>query len=278
MMDRNKIARIIALGTSIVIALQIVLILIRGSGVCFNDACKIVEEYTTITPLGLNLIGFLFFQALFWSLWWHDTRQAESHNWPNLLLLAGLAAETVLFSFQLYVVRSFCAYCLLIFAAILVLNLLRGRRQVLAGATLTLAILIGFSVLSFNPTMVSSQTFTLERGIYGTRTCAQPTKKIYLIFSEECPHCLKVVEALNNCNSCELHLNPIDQIETLHFDGVDLTATYSPQINRLILSMFGIQEIPVLLVDNQGDFSFIKGENKIIDYITHACFTQSPTL
>jgi hypothetical protein len=87
-----------------------------------------------------------------------------------------------------------------------------------------------------------------------------------------------VIEALNGCNSCELHLNPIDRIETLEFEDIDPMPRYSPEINRQVLAMFGIEEVPVLLVKSKGDFSFIQGEEKIIEYISHACFTQAPTL
>jgi uncharacterized membrane protein len=274
----ERIKQIIAFGASLIVAAQIGIILVSGSAACPNEACKIVEQLTTITPLGLNIIGFLFFQAVFWVLRWHARRDGEGYSWPNLLLLAGLAAETVLFCFQLFVVRAFCAYCLFIFAVILVLNLLSGKKQVLSGASLAVAILIGFSVLSFRPATVSSETFALEKGIYGTRTCAEPTKQIYLIFSDDCPHCLSVIQALEECNSCDLHLNPIDRIEDLRFAGIEANPEYAPQVNRLILSMFGIKEIPVLLVDHQDGFQFIKGERRIIDYIRHACFKQEPTL
>lgn len=274
----NRIKQVIALGAGIIVAVQIGMILVSGSAACPNEACKIVEDLTTITPLGLNIIGFLYVLAVFWLFRRNGGRGGDGYNWPNLLLLAGLAAETVLFSFQLFVVRAFCAYCLFIFAVILVLNLLSGKKQVLSGATLAVAILVGFSVLSFRPATVSSDTFALEKGIYGTRTCAEPTKQIYLIFSDDYPHCLNVIEALEQCNSCDLHLNPINRVGDLDFAGVETNQEYAPRVNRLILSMFGIREIPVLLVDHQDGFQFIKAERRIIEYIRHACFKQEPTL
>jgi len=278
----SKIRSIIALGTSLIIAVQIGIILVSGNAACPNEACEIVGQYTTITPLGLNILGLLYFLSVFWILRRSGSREgiyeSVGIDWPGLLLLAGLAGDTVLFAFQVFVVQKFCGYCLLILGLVLTLNLLGGKKQVLAALALALAVLISFSMLSFQPVTATSRDFSLEDGVFGTRTCAAPSKQIYLIFSKDCPHCLRVLESLESCNSCNLHLNPIDHISNPRFADVQPNESYSPEVNRQILAMFGIEEIPVLLVDNQGEFLFIKGEEKIIEYIMHACFTQEPTI
>lgn len=277
-MNVERIKQIIALGAGVIVAIQTGIILFKGTALCPNAACELVEAQTTITPLGLNILGFVYFLTVFWMM----RRQARSDqsvtNWVNLLLLAGLAAEAVLFSFQLFVVKAFCGYCLLILVLILAMNILSGTNQMWRGAALTAAVLIGFSVLRFNPVTASFQDVSLEKGIYGTRTCVNPSKQIYLIFSEDCPHCIQVINALEGCNSCELHLNPIDPIDDSQFRGFKPNAAYSTQANRTILSMFGIDTIPVLLVENPDGFQFIRGTQRIIDYIHHACFMQEPTL
>jgi uncharacterized membrane protein/glutaredoxin len=274
----DKARQFIAFGASVIVAVQICVILIEGSAICPNAGCELVEKQTTITPLGVNILGLLFFQAVFWLMRWQDGREKGDINWANGLLLAGLAAETVFLSYQLFVVKAFCGYCLLILFLVLLLNLLSGKRQVGIGTATAVAILVGFSLLRFSPAAGSSEKFSLKNGSYGTRTCVNPSKRIYLIFSEDCPHCVKVIRALDGCSSCELHLNPIDRIDDLQFSDLKQNSDYSPEINRSVLSMFGIGEIPVLVVDNHDGFQFIKGTRRIIDYISHACFMQEPSL
>ncbi len=272
-----KIQKYIALAVSIVAAVQVGAILLTGSAVCPTEACKIVEKLTKIGPLGLNLIGLFYFQTLFWVLRYYHSRETKRAFWPGLLLMAGLSVEMVLFSFQLFVVRVFCLYCFFILAATLLLNLLHGKKQILAGSVVVGAILMGFSLLNFQPAQ-SSSAVTLEKGIFGSRTCAEPTKELYLIFSDDCPHCLEVIKALEECNSCDLHLNPIDEVGDLQFEGIEKRETYSPQVNRQILSIMGIDKIPVLLVEHEDGFQFIQGERRIVDYVRHACFQSEETL
>lgn len=274
-MDRTK--QLLALTGSLIVAIQIIIILVSGSSACLNDGCKTVESLTVISPLVLNLIGFLYFQTVFWTLVRRKNHERPALDWPKLLLFAGLAVETVLFAYQLIVVGVFCAYCLTIFAFILALNLLSGMKQIVYAATLTVAVVLGFSVLSFMPVPISPQSYALEKGIFGTRTCSAPTKEVHLIFSANCPHCANVLEALEECNSCDLHLNPVTRVNKLDFDDIEINEDYAPRVNRMVLSVFGIEEVPVLLVKNNGGYRFIKGERNIINYIRHACFNQEPT-
>ena len=87
-----------------------------------------------------------------------------------------------------------------------------------------------------------------------------------------------MIAALEECNSCDLNLNPIDAVGGLEFEGIVKRERYSPQVNRQILNVLGIDKIPVLLVEHSDGFQFIQGEQRIIDYIRHACFQPEPTL
>ena len=57
-----------------------------------------------------------------------------------------------------------------------------------------------------------------------------------------------------------------------------MNASYSPEVNRLMLAILGIKEVPVLVVKNTNGFSFIKGEDNILNYVSHACFDPQPVL
>ena len=270
--------RIMALSASILIAIQVIISVISGSIVCPNAGCEIVESLTTISPLLLNVWGFIFFQAVFWLLYFRKIRRLNEIDLLGLLLIAGLAFDAALLAYQIFIAHALCSYCLVIFAFVIVLNLLWGRRQTAAGLAVLSAILVSFSVLTFFPTGAQSQAYSLKEAAYGVKSCSSPTKEVYLIFSSDCPHCQKVIQALNNCNSCDLYLNPIDSIGSLNMDNLERIQSFSPEINRLVLSVLGIDSVPVLVVKAAESYRFIRGERQILNFIRRACFTHDNVL
>jgi uncharacterized membrane protein len=273
-----KIMRITALTASILIAIQVTASLLSGSILCPNSGCEVVESLTTISPQLLNVWGFIFFQIVFWLLYIRKTKLLNQIDLLGLLLIAGLAFETALLAYQIFIAHALCSYCLVIFAFVIVLNLLYGRSQTAAGIAVSAAILISFSVLTFFPTGAQSQTYSLKEAAYAVKSCSSPTKEVYLIFSSDCPHCQNVIQTLNNCNSCDLYLNPIDNLSLLNMDELERIQSFSPEINRLVLSVLGIDSVPVLVVKTAGSYRFIRGERRIINFIERACFTQDNVL
>ena len=87
-----------------------------------------------------------------------------------------------------------------------------------------------------------------------------------------------MINALDNCNSCDFYLNPVEKLDTFRVNGFELKASYTPEVNRLMLAMLGINEVPVLVVKSTAGFSFIKGEDKILNYVRRACFDPQPVL
>jgi uncharacterized membrane protein len=275
-MDRIK--QTIALAASAVTAVQTLLLLLGHSTVCLGEGCHIVEKLTVISPLYLNLGGLIYFQAVFWRLRTGRGKPNGRIDWTALLLLAGMAADSVLLSYQIFVARTLCIYCLLIFAVVLTLNLLHGLRQSAGALAISSAVVVAFLVLFFLPAGITPQNFALDQGVYAVRTCSQPTKQVYLIFSNDCIHCQNVLQALENCSSCDLFLNPIDRISTPPMDGIELRSSYRPSVNRILLAQFGIDQVPVLIAKSGDGFDFVRGEKRIVDYVQQACFTQNPLL
>ena len=140
------------------------------------------------------------------------------------------------------------------------------------------AVVAGFLVLFFLPAGITPQNFALEQGVYAVRTCSQPTKQVYRIFSSDCVHCQNVLQALENCSSCDLFLNPVDRIEQPPMEGIELRSAYRPEINRILLAQFGIRQVPVLIARSGDGFDFVKGEKRIVDYVQQACFSPNPLL
>ena len=273
-----KIMRGIAIGATTMIALQVAIHLITGSNFCLNAGCKIVDQLTTISPLYLNILGLIYFLVLFWLLfnlkptYWFDI------DLIGLMLVSGLVFDAALMAYQIFVARIFCGYCLIIFALMIILTLLYGLRQMAMGIAILSAVGLSFSMLTFFPVGAKSKTYSLKTASYGVKSCSSPTKEIYLIFSSDCPHCQKVIETLYNCNSCDLYLNPIDAVTSLHLSGLELNQQFSPEINRLILEVMAIDSVPVLVVKDAESYRFIRGEETIINFIRRACFTHEEVL
>lgn len=263
---------------SLIILAQMIMILVKGESACLNHGCKVVESLMTLSPLLFNLVGLAYFQVIFWSLFKARSRPQAFMEWIAILLLAGISVEGVLLSYQIFVARAFCSYCILIFLMVLLLNALAGRQQLFKGAAVVVAIVSIFSLLSFGPSMVLARYQSLDAGTFAVKTCSSPVKELYLVFSSDCPHCKNVIKALESCNSCDFHFNPVDHIKTLDLPDLERRASYSAEFNRLVLSLMGIKEVPVVIAKNPDGFSIIKGETNIIKYIQEACFQKAPLL
>lgn len=277
--SRNTRISYAALAGGLVVASQMGFIVLRGEALCLNEGCKVVEQLTTISPLAFNLLGLAYFLtvAMLFRLEGFIIFVGRLEL-GRVALLAGLAVEGVLLAYQIFAVRTFCSYCLVIFAIVFFLNILAGLKQMVAGVVVLAAINCIFPLLSFGTPLLLARNQTLDAGTYGKKNCSAPAKELYLIFSANCPHCRDVLDALASCNSCDFHFNPIEPIESLDLPGLERTASYYPDINRVLLALLGIDAVPVLLVKNADGFSFIKGEKSILAYIKQACFLPPPIL
>lgn len=270
--------QILALVASMGVAAQIIITLVAGTGYCPSQGCKVVERLILIPPLWLNSMGLVFFQAVFWSLRRLKGKTVFKIDPTALLLLGGLIFDASLLAYQVFVVQTFCAYCLAVFACVVGLNILYGVRQTIWGLTALAVILFSFSLLSFAPGTGRLERFSLKAAAWGVRSCSAPTKEVYLIFSSTCPHCQNVIQSLNQCNSCDLYLNPIDRIEALDLVGVERIHTFAPQVNRRMLELLDIDAIPVLVSKSPESLDIIRGEDNILTYLRRACFTDEDVL
>jgi uncharacterized membrane protein len=271
----NNITQWISLLTIFFIGSQMATIIFSGEAFCLNQGCEVVESLTRVSPMAINLAGLLFFIALLISSRWLRGGPHPEITWTGLLLLSGLAVEGVLVSYQIIVIHTLCSYCLIIFAVILILNIINGRRQALLGLAVFAATIIAFSSLNFGQSQVSLKSQTLLSGTFAKTSCIAPENQLYLFFSANCPHCQTVIKALENCNSCEMHFNPIEPIESLEHPELEHFTDYDPSLNRLVLSILGIKTIPVMIIEKANGFSLIKGEDSITSYINQVCFNNS---
>jgi len=258
-------------------AVQSTLQLVRGTAICLNEGCRIVEGLTRIPPVAINLAGLGFFITVA-ALAWRAPASKPARRLLGLLLLAGIAAEGVLFGYQMFVAKTFCSWCLVVFTLVALLNLLAGWRQALGAAAVFAASLMAFWALRFGVIQPAAGGRALDGGTYGVRRCEAPAKQLYLFFSSTCPHCAEVLRALESCNSCNFHFNPVDRIAGLDLPGVERSASYDPAVNRGLLALLGIEEVPVILAPGPEGVSVIRGEQRILAYIRAECFRAEPLL
>ncbi len=267
---------LLSLLSSLLTATQVLFILFSGDGLCFSNGCRIVDSLTTVPPLAFNLMGLLFFQAIFWGVWLD--RRATGRFMPavKILLLAGMASEGVLVAFQYYITETFCAYCLVVFACIVLLNITLGFRQIASGLLIFAAVLMAFSSLQFYNPLSQSEEGTLEKGTYGLRPASGTGPQLFLFFSSSCLHCENIIETLSRRNACTIRFQPVDEIRDLDFPGLQKSPVSSFAVNRKFLKTLGLEEVPVLLARDAGGIQIRKGEGPIRDYLDRNCPESQP--
>ena len=261
-----QLGQFFALAASLLIAGQIGFTLYQGTPFCLNEGCKVVEKLTRVSPLVFNVVGFFFFQIIYWGL--HSAR-GEMRRLPQFvktLLLAALAVEAILISFQYLVAQTFCVYCLGIFAFIVLLNLLLGLRQIVPGFLVFVAAILAFASLELNQNAPDKQAFTA--GVFASRPGLLKYPENYLFYASTCAHCEKVIASLKNNARATIHFNPIDQVTTIDLPKTTVNAGYSSALNKTLLTSLGISEIPVLMTKTSDGWVIRRGETAILAYLS----------
>lgn len=268
---------VIALAACLVVGAQIGSILLQGKTVCLNDGCHVVEGLTIISPLFFNLLGLAYFVVLAAVLAFTANKGKPDAFLPSIFLLAGAGAEGALLSYQHFAVRTFCFYCLTVACFVLLLNLLQGWRQMIRAALVFGGVVLASSLLNFGPALLVSRAESLQAGVYAIRQGEENGNHYYLFLSATCPHCQKVLDALGRYPRCSVAINPISN-EPPEFaaDQLRKKPAFSPEVNRLLLALLDIREIPVLLEFSEKGYALYKGENNILPILAKECAAAPP--
>ena len=269
----GKIFLAVAFGGSLLTLVQMVLLESGLDGICFSGGCEIVDKQTRVSPVIFNVFGFVFFQAIFWGSW-AGRRSKELQFYVSLLLLAALAAEGALVSFQYFVVETFCTYCLIILSLVVLLNLLNGLQHALTGAAIFVATVMAFSSLQFKTTIdtsVSVGISDLDKGSYALLPGAANRPKLSLFFSSTCPHCENVIKSLQQGTSCEVSFNPVGRVANFPLATALTNEQYDIGVNRAFMNSLGQTSIPVLLVEHKRHIQLLSGGNAIMNYLQESC-------
>ena len=240
-----------------------------GRELCFNQGCQIVEDFLDLSPVVINGAGALFFLIIILLSFLAKSKENLEAKWLFcIMIFSGLVCEGILISIQLYIAKTFCSYCIIIATIIFLIGLIFNFRVFLSGITLLVIEIFLFSHIKFP----LGTNINLNEGTYGVKTCSNPSSVAYLIFSQNCPHCKKVLENLKGCVKCEIHFNPVSKIKKELLPGVVPVESYRPEINILALKIFGINSVPVLIHQTPNGYKIIKGDNQIIKHIKKNCF------
>lgn len=253
----------------LLIAAQSAYLLIQGESFCPTSGCEIVEQQVPIEPLVLNLSGFVFFTvvaALFYQLRRRDGREAALVL--SSLLLAGIAAEGVLFTFQ-YQTGAFCLYCCIILGAIALLNVFLGARQSLRAFAVFAAVFAGAFLLTSPKGEKAVAASDIQAGVYAARPGQTGGEERYFFFAEECTHCKAALASLMRDQQASLHLNPLAPLQNLDLADLAVQPSFSPEANLAFLASLGIKTVPVLLVRQPGGngMRLLMGEEQIISHV-----------
>lgn len=262
----------LALFASIIVLVQICIILTQGDPLCLNQGCEIVEQLNKVPPLFFNLAGFVFFLIIYWGVRMTNRGSSSARALVLVLLTAGMGAEAVLVGFQYLIACTFCSYCLFICACIFLLNILAGWRQALRGLVVFCAVAAAFFSLDFRAP--AEQNLSYQDGIIATRQGTQAEPQLHLFFSSTCSHCENIIQLLAPQENLTVALHPIDAVEAIDMPGIKQSATYSTAANRNFLASLGINEVPVLLLEENEQYSVYQGERIIQQQINKLTMPQ----
>lgn len=258
----------LALLALLVIAAQSGYLLTQGESFCPTSGCAIVEERSPLPPLILNGAGFAFFAllcVLFVGVRRHGGGVVAALL--GLLLLAGMAVEGVLFTFQ-YQTGAFCLYCCALLAAVGLLNAGLGWKQGLR-ALFVFAAVVASTVVFMAPGGQGQAQRSIEAGTLALKQ-GRGGEERYFFFAEECTHCKSALTALVQDNGeATLRLNPLAPLRQLALpSGVERQPDFTPEVNQAFLAQLGIKTVPVLLVRQEGsDMRILLGEREIMAHI-----------
>lgn len=263
-----RLSRAVALIGSAITLVQALLLIYEREGICFNDGCEVVDSLTTVDPILINLGGFAFFQLVFWSMWLARNKP-QRLGVVRVFLLAGIAVEAVLVSFQYLVAQIFCSYCLLILGFVIILNLLAGVRHVVAAIIIFSAVLTSFASLQFGGAG-GRLVDRLDEGVFASLDGPGQEKR-YLFFSSTCKYCEEVIVSLQDGFDCGVQFNPIDEITEFALPQANRQPAYQPSINKSFLQQLNLDQVPVLYVELETGFQAITGAGPILDYLEVEC-------
>ena len=261
---------VLAFAAAALTGAQAVAVFATGEELCVGQGCSLVGQLTRIPPAWFNMFGAAVFAAIGgMALFVRRSGSRKAFVMLHVLLTAAFAAEGVLFAYQWQVAGAWCQYCLVVLGFVAACNLLLAGRGVLFGAAGFAATCTIFSLLSFTPFHrdLDDGTYAVQNGVGGP--------EFYLLFGEDCPHCLEVEEALAALPRCTVRYNPVTAITRELFPDYEHQPDYDPRVNLAAATLLGLDQIPILIAKEPTGLQIVTGTAFILDYVQTLCAEES---
>ncbi len=215
-----------------------------GKSICQTEGCKVVAQHVRYGDISILLIGLVTFSLLaFLSFMDRSMKKAWIDPFINLILIVSLASEGFFTGYQTFSIHTPCVFCLIILAllaALGIIRLLAGEKEVVAGFVSLAAVFSMFFLVP--PASVSVNLPVTDRFI--------------LFYSKDCKHCAEVIQNLDE-----------KKILVKHLDVTEYSA---------FLKSMGIDTVPTLMVNVPSQKLFITGKDAILRYLL-ACTPSQET-
>jgi len=207
------------------------------SSLCHSEGCRTVDSFAGSEILVVTA-GFLFFASLILLSFFRSFRYGELVI--DFLLVLASTIEGYFLGFQAFVVKTFCHFCLvvaaIVFTALLYRLFVLKRISLVVGLFSSLAVFV--TVWFVNPFI----------GVL-------PEAQYVLIYSENCPHCHKVLEF---CRS----------------KGIDVVPVEVGEIRGLCRCL-GVKSVPALICNASDRKEIVIGENQVIRRLSEVFVSEA---
>ena len=284
----------------------------KGNSLCQTTACKAVGQYLTIPESFLITAGAGFFWCVTLLLFFAQRYPVRLKKIPFLVLITAMAFDGTMIGYQYFTIQEQCILCLAVAALLIIITVFYCAAQ---RATIVLLCSLlawggGFtanSIIKMPEPKGAYARMVLHESRTAPENSYQPTTYT-LIFSMECAHCLEVINYLaqRKLSPAIWRLAAIDQDQT----SLDKLTTYLKQApndsnpfiplqvikrsevneqvfstralknstaaTRIFLSNIGINNIPLLIIENHDvEKRLIVGSENIVNYF-EASFSNTP--
>jgi len=206
-----------------------------GKSICLTEGCKVVAQHVRYGDISILIVGLVtFFLLAVLSFLELYTNKTGAGSLINLILIVSLACEGFFTGYQAFSIRTPCLYCLIIFALMVALGIIRllaGHQEVIAGFLSLAAV---FSMLY----LVLPAGVTVDLPV---------SERFVLFFSKECKHCAEVIKKLDE-----------NKIVVKHLDVIEYSS---------YLKSMGIDTVPTLMVNAPTQKLFITGKDAVLSYL-----------
>lgn len=207
---------------------------LNHSSLCNATGCKLAGELLRFNPIYLNYVG-IAAVTLLSIVGILSLKNKMMEKFFFIILYGAVAFEATILGYQFLVNPEPCIFCMGIFSSLLLIGLLSDIKNFLRLGAVAFAVFIGLSTLAVS----KNKAFLTEQ-------------KTYLIYSETCPHCHKVMDYFKEH---QIAYTPISVREASA---------------RNFLKFAGITSIPVMIDKSTPNILMLVGDHDIITHYKHS--------